>query len=232
MLKCVRKLCHCGVTICRAVISHLGHTQFHWSVRVAFPLRSEAVVGVATLGVPVLQTNTIQVFSVLWGTGKLPSIRSLFLTEHQSGLLENFFPLLKKMVEYIDVLFHLFLFSKPFFPACLLPFKQLMHRKQHPVLSEWLRGSAELLSRNLPWNHQLHSVLLLLSCWSSGKVPPQPTALHCPLKLPTPGLGPVGAAGGAPLGTTACFMCLGHRPWQRTECISLCWLRSEAHAQI
>lgn len=30
------------------------------------------------------------------------------------------------MVEYIDVLFHLFLFSfsKPFFPACLLPFKQ------------------------------------------------------------------------------------------------------------
>lgn len=109
---------------------------------------------------------------------------------------------------------------------------KLMHRKQHPVLSEWLRGSAELLSRNLPWNHQLLSVLLLLSCWSSGKVPPQLTALHCPPKLPTPGLGPVGAAGGAPLGTTACFMCLGHQPWQRTACISLCWLCSETHAQI
>lgn len=96
------------------------------SVRVTFPLWSEAVVGVATLGAPVFQTNTIQAFFVFRGTEELPSIRSLFLTEHQSGLLENCFPLVQKIVEYIDVLFHLFLFSfsKPFSPACLLPFKQ------------------------------------------------------------------------------------------------------------
>lgn len=78
--------------MCRAVISHLQDTRGTHSssgVGVTFPLLSEAVAGVVILGGSVFQTNAIQVFIVFWGTERLSSVRSLFLTEHQPGLLQN-----------------------------------------------------------------------------------------------------------------------------------------------
>lgn len=52
-------------------VGHLGHTQFHRSIKITSPLLSEAVAGVAILDVSVFQTNTIQGFFVFWGIEKL-----------------------------------------------------------------------------------------------------------------------------------------------------------------
>lgn len=139
MLKCVRKLCHSTLwshkmQSCDLTPRAPGAYTIPLECEELFLFWVKLLLLLQSLVFLFFRRTQFSCFFVFWGIEKLSSVRSLFLIGHQSGLLEN----LENGGVYS--FFHLFCsFSKPFFPACVLAFKEAdgMGNNSQSFLSDW-----------------------------------------------------------------------------------------------